>query len=119
MNDSERRTRPRIIGTSRQQQSQENWPPMVKVLVALDGLSRSPEHPGGWVDTGGLADAIGVSVGEAAARLRTASKQGLCRNRRSLRDGTSWKLTDAGVGRRRLHRRGFGVGSSTEAGATS
>ena len=68
-----------------------------EVVAALEGLSRSAEHPCGWVGTGAVADAIGVTVGVAAARLRVGRRQGLCAIRRSLRDGTSWKLTDGGV----------------------
>lgn len=62
-----------------------------EVVAALEELSRSPEHPAGWVSTGAVADAIGVTVGVAAARLRAAHRRGLCSVRRSLREGTSWK----------------------------
>lgn len=49
--------------------------PLGEVVAALEELSRSPERPGGWVGTGAVADAIGVTVGEAAARLRVANRQ--------------------------------------------
>jgi hypothetical protein len=71
--------------------------PLGEVIAALEELSRSAEYLGGWVSTGAVADAIGVTVGVAAARLRVGRRQGLCAIRRSLRDGTSWKLTDAGA----------------------
>jgi hypothetical protein len=64
-----------------------------ETLGALSRLSGSWEGAGSWVSTGDLADAMGLTVVEAAARLRVAHRQGLCVIRRSLRDGTSWKLT--------------------------
>ncbi len=83
--------------------------PLREVLVTLTRLSSSGQHSGGWVDTGAVADAIGATVGEAAARLRTAKRQGLCAIRRSLRDGTGWKPTDAGAQRlTRVHKEGLG-----------
>lgn len=71
--------------------------PLGDVLGTLTRLSRSREHSGGWVETGAVADAIGATVGEAAAQLRTANRQGLCAIRRSLRDGTRWKPTGVGA----------------------
>jgi hypothetical protein len=62
-----------------------------EVVAVLQALSRLPGHRGGWVGTGAVADAAGMTVDVAAARLRAASKRGLCTVRRSLRDGTSWK----------------------------
>jgi hypothetical protein len=64
-----------------------------EVVAALEGLTRSPQHPSGWVATGVVADAIGVTVGVAAARLRVAARRGLCTVRHSLREGTTWKPT--------------------------
>lgn len=64
-----------------------------EVVAALAELSRSPAHPAGWVSTGAVADAIGVTVGVAAAHLRAAHRRRLCTVRRSLREGTSWKAS--------------------------
>jgi hypothetical protein len=85
------RTGPAIIRPGPQEECGDASSQMVEALEALDGLSRSAKHSGGWVDTGAVAEATGVSVGEAAARLRTANRQGLCAIRRSLRDGTAWR----------------------------
>jgi hypothetical protein len=63
------------------------------VVVALLRLARSHESECGWIETGAVADALGCGVAEAAARLRSASKAGLCVSRRSLVYGTSWKAT--------------------------
>ena len=62
-----------------------------ETLVALEHLSGSARYSSGWVDTGAVADAIGVSVGEAAARLRVGKRRGLCAIRQSLAYGTRWK----------------------------
>jgi hypothetical protein len=66
-------------------------PQVDEVVAVLEVLSRLRGHRGGWVDTGAVADAAGMTVDVAAARLRAASKRGLCTVRRSLREGTSWK----------------------------
>lgn len=85
-----------IAGTSRLERKADAFGGTItETLVTLEKLSRASGDPGGWVSTGVVADAIGVSVGEAAARLRIATRQGPCVTRRSLRDGTRWKLTDA------------------------
>lgn len=45
-------------------------------MAVMEALSRLPRHRGGWVGTGAVADAAGMTVDEAAARLRAASKRG-------------------------------------------
>jgi hypothetical protein len=66
-------------------------------LAAIQDLSAHRVHAGGWVATGAVADAVGARVEETAARLRGASKRGLCLSRRSLLYGTTWRLTPAGA----------------------
>lgn len=66
-------------------------------LAAIESLSGHQVHAGGWVATGAVADAVGAEVVETAARLRGASKRGLCLSRRSLQYGTTWRLTRAGA----------------------
>jgi hypothetical protein len=53
-----------------------------------------------WVETGAVADALGCTVSEAAAQLRSAARAGLCVSRRSLVYGTSWKIVDVGSARK-------------------
>jgi hypothetical protein len=72
-------------------------PRVVGALHALEVASRKQIGEGGWIETGGVADALGVAVGEAAAALRAASRLGLCARRRSLVHGTVWKLTGAAI----------------------
>jgi hypothetical protein len=69
---------------------------VARALRVLELESPKRTHARGWVETGAVADALGVSVGEAAASLRVAAHLGLCSRRRSLLHGTVWKL-----GRRR------------------
>jgi hypothetical protein len=80
---------------------------MLEALAALEKLSRSGArqqwvalvelqsrkrtHIRPWVETGEVADALGVSVAEAAAALRAGSRLGLCSRRRSLLHGTVWR----------------------------
>jgi hypothetical protein len=66
-------------------------------LAAIRKLSRPRVHAGDWVATGAVADAVGAGVVETAARLRGASKRGLCLSRRSLLCGTTWRLTPVGA----------------------
>jgi hypothetical protein len=69
---------------------------MTTVLAALDRLSRESANSAGWIATGAIADAVGCTAGDAAAALRGAAGQGLCTSRRSLADGTTWRLTPTG-----------------------
>lgn len=70
---------------------------MSRALAALERLSQQPSNAGGWIDTGAVADALGCAAGEVAATLRGASERGLCTCRRSLVNGTTWRLTTAGL----------------------
>lgn len=89
-----REARARVIFTTAAANGAGRQPvALEEVVAALEELLRSPERPGGWVGTGAVADAIGVTVGVAAARLRAAHRRGLCTVRRSLREGTSWKAS--------------------------
>jgi hypothetical protein len=63
----------------------------VSLLVALVDLSI--HEAGGWVATGALADTLGISVGDAAARLRAAARSDLCTPRASLLYGMTWRPT--------------------------
>lgn len=70
---------------------------MISALSALDRLADESPQTGGWIATGDIADAVGCSAGDAAATLRSAAERGLCRARRSLVDGTAWRLTPIGT----------------------
>jgi hypothetical protein len=63
----------------------------VSLIVALVGLSI--HEAGGWVATGALAETLGISVGDAAARLRAAARSDLCTPRASLLYGMTWRPT--------------------------
>ena len=60
-------------------------------VIALVDLSSRED--GGWVATGDLADALGLSVGDSAALLRAAARSNLCTARRSLLYGVTWRPT--------------------------
>jgi hypothetical protein len=62
-----------------------------RALMALE-LLLSRTNPGGWVETGAVADMLGTSTTEAATSLRAARHLGLCSRRRSLVHGTIWRL---------------------------
>jgi hypothetical protein len=68
-----------------------------RALRLLEVESRRWTYEAGWVETGAVADALGVSVGEAAASLRLACRLGLCQSRRSLVHGTVWTLSRDGL----------------------
>lgn len=70
---------------------------MIAALSAVDRLSDESADSYGWVATGEVADALGVSAGDAAAVLRRAAERGLCSSRRSLADGAAWRLTPTGA----------------------
>jgi hypothetical protein len=63
----------------------------MSVMVTLIDLSL--QEVGGWVATGALADTLGISVGDTAARLRAAARAGLCTPRASLLYGMTWRPT--------------------------
>src|SRR6266511_2285040 len=63
--------------------------PAIQLLLALVYLSS--QEAGGWVATGALADTLGISVGDSAARLRAAARLGLCTPRASLLYGMTWR----------------------------
>jgi hypothetical protein len=65
--------------------------PQASLLAAFVDLSS--HEAGGWVATGALADTLGISVGDAAARLRVAARTGLCTPRASLLYGMTWRPT--------------------------
>jgi hypothetical protein len=67
-------------------------------VVVLEELARSRGQV--WFETGAVADALGCSVSEAAAQLRSAARAGLCVSRKSLVYGTSWKAVDVGSARK-------------------
>ena len=69
---------------------------MKRALAALDRLSREAPEADGWISTGAIADAVGWTAGDTAAALRGASDRGLCTCRRSLVEGTAWRLTPTG-----------------------
>lgn len=70
---------------------------MTEAVRALYRLRSSPRYPSGWVPTGAVADALGCSVRDAAAKLRGAERSGLCLVRRSALYTTTWKLTADGL----------------------
>jgi hypothetical protein len=63
----------------------------MSLIVTLVDLSI--HEAGGWVATGALADTLGISVGDSAARLRAAARLGLCTPRASLLHGMTWMPT--------------------------
>ena len=69
---------------------------MTRALAALDRLARESAHGDAWIPTGAIADAIGHTAGDVAAALRGARDRGLCECRRSLVEGTAWRLTPTG-----------------------
>jgi hypothetical protein len=70
--------------------------PVARAVVALELLCRDRADGQSWIETGSIADALGASVADTAACLRSARRMGLCARRRSLLHGTVWKLAAAG-----------------------
>jgi hypothetical protein len=87
-----------MVGQSRDPAAADrSYVTVARAMRMLEMQSRTRMHEHGWVETGAVADVLGVSVGEAAASLRAASRIGLCSRRRSLLHGTVWRLSRTGI----------------------